>query len=149
MRATGWAISMLVGLTVGTPASAQTPIMPNPPQAFLEPEQALRRYLPQVGEVDGFTAMWIDAMPRVAQVCNMRLNKAQFSNVYRSFRGDPDQVRYILGGFDRDPQKNLIWKALTDLEAEGVYTKACALADRLWGENGRMFPGVLVSRDSP
>ena len=128
-------------IIVAALAVAATPAVADP----WTTSQSLNRHLSEIGRYPPFSAMWIDAIPRLAELCDMKVSKVQLFNVSNMFRGGAE-IGNDLRMLQAKPDTNMIYNEISDLDQNGKANESCDAARRLWGEDGDMFPGVLTSK---
>jgi hypothetical protein len=116
-----------------------TPALAAPPTT----SPKLNMALGNVGRQPPFSAMWLDAIPRIAELCELKVSKAQMFNVASTFRGG-NEIDNDLQMIRSHPDMNIIYAELSGLDVNGKANQSCDTAVRLWGEDGDMFPGVLL-----
>lgn len=94
------------------------------------------------------SAGWVDALPELATACNLRLDNHELTdkllNLSReegnvSYTRDLYTTLYRIENRRADNAFHKAWKArFGDHRSE-----ACNTAERLWGDAGQQFPGVL------
>lgn len=97
-----------------------------------------------LGNHPSFSAEWIYSLPRIADACGEKVVKAQLYNVVERFRFTEffaTQFENLKSG----KMDNVVLDEWNKLDESG-HEVGCRVADRLWGEDGHQFPGILIHR---